>query len=374
MRINILDPGMLHPGGHHAWWNRRLAKSLQLLGHDVLTYGSNELAPLVRNEFADCGGAEPLFTVNPYVAPQSVDPVSGELTLFIDGAAVLTSELSRLRSADLWLWPTLFATQYFAVTSMATVPMNAGCIHNQPDFEPGISPAFWRYAAQAARRHARRFGLGVTGPRLREEYAHLLGDKNIAVLPTCYEYLGEPPAHHVLRKVGFFGYQRGEKGLNLLDPLIGRLLDSGLEVLLHDSSGTLSAPPRRGLEVIGYLPDLSTAVSQCDLVVVLQDPTRYRLRESGIAMDAIAAGVPLIVARGTASEARIRDFKTGGTYAELRLDCVLEAIALCQMHYAALATSAGEAARRWAAQHGGRRFALSMLQLAGIHETKLEAL
>jgi hypothetical protein len=364
MRINILDPGLQHLGGHHPVWSKRLAQSLGTEGHDVCTYGNTRIGAELRKSFECTGDAVPHFSVNPYLHPSAVDPVSGELTLFIEGATVLARELQLLRAADLWLWPTLFPHHLYSVALLSHAPPSAGCIHQQPQFHASYGAAFWRFSYQSILRSKKTFALGVTGPLLRKEYSRVLGSNTIEILPTCHDgyLLGNP--RQVLRKVGFFGYQRAEKGTSLISPLIDRLIASGIDVLLHDSSKSLSAAPRRGLEFLGYVDDLRVHVARCDLVIVLQVAENYRVRESGVAMDGIACGIPVVVARGTASEARIKAEGCGGVYDSLTVESVMHTVELCRQQYSELAAAAHAAGSRWSERHGAWRFADSLIHLA----------
>ncbi len=85
-----------------------------------------------------------------------------------------------------------------------------------------------------------------------------------------------------MRRIGFFGQQRGEKGVGILPPLVELLLDAGYEVVLHDSKGRLDIGVRPNLTTLGYLDDIVQEIARCDLVVTPYDPVQYHFRLSGI--------------------------------------------------------------------------------------------
>jgi hypothetical protein len=179
MRISLLDPGLISLSGHHLDWDLRIVDELTSLGHRVEVFASNRVKPKVVALFSGRARLSPLFRFYPYTDPGEIDPIAGEVSVFLDGAALLVEDLRRIDECDLWFWPSLFAPQLHACSLVGRAPKIAGCIHIAPGFGAVTGAMWWRYAFLSAKRINLRANIGVTGPLLQKAYASLTASGQI---------------------------------------------------------------------------------------------------------------------------------------------------------------------------------------------------
>lgn len=353
MIINILDPGLSIVGGHHLEWDVRIASELAAQGHQVTVYSHASITPEARAAFRKPVALVPIFRNHAYLNPCQIDPVAGELLGFIDVAMALAEDLQGTAKADLWLWPSLFHAQLYACTLVRPNAAIAACIHSEPDFMYSQGASFWRYAFIKAGHAGLRLNLGVAGPVLQQEYQALFGKgARVHSLPAPTSGYPASAARTVLKRIGFFGFHRSEKGLQVIPELISVLLREGYEVLLHDSASVFDSGQIAGLTRIGYVPDLAAEVAKCDLIVLPYDAKAYRSMESGIVWDALASGVPVVVPGDTAPARRVLADCAGKIFHFLTVDSIHQAIVDAKMDYATIAAAAFQASRKWKQTQG----------------------
>ena len=365
MKINLLDPGLQGMHGHHLEWDLRVVEELRRCGHDVVVYAN---AGIGQDAAAAVAALSPLvrhFRFSPYAYPEQVDRVAGELILFLDGAALVAQDLRTVRDADMWMWPSLFSSQLYACSILgSTMPMSA-CVHVEPTFMASSGPVWWRFAFLRAQQARLRMNIGVAGPMLQKEYAPLTAVGHIGCFPAAHDGAPSGRAKTALRRIGFFGHQRHDKGVGMLPVLVPRLLQDRYEVVLHDSGNLVRADAMPGLTVLGYVPSLATEIARCDLVVVPYDPIAYRARESAIVWDAISSGVPVLVPAGTASSALVQSTGAGRTFPGGSAEHVYEAIKAAEREFDQIAAAALAACLKWRETRGVKHFVAAMLENAG---------
>lgn len=353
MRINLFDPGYMHPGGHHVEWDLLVAQDLIERGHEVRLFCSTLVSEESARAFSPYGPVTPLFESSPYLRPRSQ---GHEQSLFFDVAESIAAALGKLEPADLWLWPTLFSSHLMGCAlARPRVPI-AGCIHNEPSYLRPNGKKWWQHAFEKSHEAGLRLNLCATTPALRGVYARLAPEIPIKTAPIAQNGLPPQRAKTQLRRIGFFGQQRKEKGAALLQPLIVMLLNAGYEVILHDSKGRLDMGDRPNLTTLGYLDNLAQEISRCDLVVVPYDPVQYHFRLSGIGAEAIASGVPLVVPSGTALMRLAQETGAGVSFSNLTALSIFQSVCAAKARYAELADAAFKASREWPSRHGTRNF------------------
>jgi hypothetical protein len=304
----------------------------------------------------------PLFQVIPYIDPSAIDPIAGELAVFLDGGAALAADLRLIGECDLWFWPSLFAPQLYACSIAAPTARISGCIHIDPGFKTVNGRMWWRYAFLVAQSTNLRANIGVTGPLLQKEYAPLTATGRIECFPVPHDGAPTGIRKTGVTRIGFFGDQQLKKGVTLLPTLVARLLRDGFQVVLHNSGRRLHVEDAPGLTVLGYLPCLAEEIAKCDLVIVPYDPTKYRLMGSGIVWDAIASGVPVIVPSDTAPSVLVNETGAGRTVSVVSIDAICRAITDVQQNYEQISTAAFNASRRWHTSQGVKPFVAAMLR------------
>ena len=281
--------------------------------------------------------------------------------MFLEGASVLADDLARVSDSDLWIWPSLTASHLYACIQVGPKVGISACIPEEPTHMCSHGRMWWRYAFLRAERASLELNLGTTTQRLAEEFRSLSGGIRIGRFPVPHDGAPSEARKTELRRIGFFGAQRFEKGAELLPALIPRLLLDGYEVVLHDSAGLVRAEAMQGLTVLGYVPALADEIAKCDLVVVPYDATRYRIRASAILWDCIASGVPTIVPADTDIGLQVQSAGTGKTFSSFSTVEVHRSIAEARRDYRELANAAFEESRRWRNTEGANRFVAALV-------------
>lgn len=361
MRVNILDPGLIFSGGHHLEYDIRIAEELIRRGHEARVYSHARISDSARESVAAIAPAIPLFRPSPYSNPAKVDPISGELRIFLDGALMLAEDLGRVEAADLWIWPTLFAPQLHACALANPRVDIAGCIHVEPNYMASNGRMWWRYALEKCRKAGLRTNLGVTIPRLGREYSLLAGDERVSMWPILADGAPIKVPRTGLRRIGFFGHQRAEKGTAILATLISRLLGDGFEVVLHDSGDLSRIDQAPGLVTLGFVPSLAEEIARCDLVVLPYDPAAYRARGSSVGCEAIASGIPVIAPAGTPIGFLVESTGAGALFAALTAEEIHRVVLAARDGYRRFSNAAFEASRAWPERHGIKNFVSKML-------------
>jgi hypothetical protein len=362
MRIHLLDPGLKVLAGHHFDLDQGLSRYLVEQGHDLHVYAHIGATQQVQTAVQAVAPITPLFRSGPYVDPRQQDPYAGEFVTYQTQSRLLAEDLVKLPDADIWVWPTLTAAQLHASATRNTGAGLAGCVHMpvvSDEYPQG--QCWWRDAFLTAQRAGVQLNLGAIEPEHRYEYLPLMPDSRFSVFPSYFEGVAPQIPRKQLRKIGFFGNQRGEKGAALIMDILGPLLSAGYQVVVHDSGGMLRFENRPGLTMLGFVDDLHQEIAQCDLIVLPYQPDRYKSKASGIMMDAIASGIPTVVPFGTAL-GRWSDRTGAGTqFVQLQTTDIIAAINAARSRYDTIAQSAYDAAIAWQKNHGMARFAQAML-------------
>lgn len=364
MRVTILDPGLMDAGTHFLEWDLRLVEQLVLLGHTVNICSHVDINPVAKALASAQATLTPLFRVSCYVHPSQLDPIAGDLMLFVEGAAMLAEDLQRVAPSDLWMWPSFTAWQLYGCSLLETSCNMSACVHQEPTFNSPNGNIWWRYAFITAMRAKLRLNFGATTQALVNDYAGLTSGQRINRFAVAHDGVRCVRPRARPTRIGFFGYQRQEKGVEILPWLVPQLIRDGHEVVMHDSGGMVQVEASDRLTVLGFVPSLVQEIAKCDLVVTPYFAERYRSRGSGVVWDSIASGVPVIVPDATACGAMVRALGAGKTFATPSADAVYGAIRAARDDYPAIAKAACEASKRWLESEGSRHHAAAMLQRA----------
>ncbi len=349
--IRILDPGLRKLGGHHHDIDLRLALELLDRGYEVTLHGWASADPELIADIRRAGVAFlPTFRVSAYA-----DLARGQS--YLELARKTNEDLREVPDDGLWLWPTLAPYQLLAAALHSRHPGQLGWLHQRP-YTNKLRARTWVLAAELSVSAQIPVVLGAFEPMLRDAFAAFSRGLTVELLPLPYGGAPNPRKAGTLRRIGFFGNQRKERGIELLEPLICRLLALGYEVLLQDCNGVpnpwMDDP---GLTVLGFVPDFRAAVASCDLLVWPSRSEKYRMRISGVVCEAIASGVPVVVPSGCGPAALTEKYGCGTLFHEFTVESVLEAIAEAASGYPALSSAARLAAIRWGEEHGIGRLA-----------------
>lgn len=365
MAVLFLDPGIRTFGGHHSNTVLSLHGALRRRGVPVRVLGHRALVPAV----AEAMDAEPLFSLGTYEVT-STDPVCWPLETMIDGAALITEDLSRLAPApgDILVWPTARPSHILAVgnalrgwpSPLFTV-FTAGLPCVQPE------NVFWRFACRRLPADA-RVAFAATAEMMAADYAQMVG-RPFQVAPNTHEGRprrrggsGGPPV------IGVLGHQRPSKGIRRV-PEVVRRTRAEVRWLVHDSGGE-SAAVLAELEAMPNVQvlrlqaaDWQALLDACDAVLLPYDRREYDRMHSGLVAEALACGLPMVIPD---TPALLDQAKGGGgvAYEGDEPDAIAAAVDTLVQHFAALALTASVEAVAYAAANGPERWADWLLRAA----------
>lgn len=178
--------------------------------------------------------------------------------------------------------------------------------------------------------------------------------------------------------VSFLGHQRREKGYLLVPEIARRLLARAapVRILVHNSDPE-GDPTSRELEAMAKSsPDIvfehapgdaaywQSLLERSDLIALPYEPARYRASYSAIAVEAVSAGVPMVVPSGTTMEALALAYQAGATaFAGWDPLGVADAVERAASNFESLAQMSLSAASRWIEANGAQRFVDRLLEL-----------
>lgn len=359
MKINICDPGFLNIAGHHYDLNFRVAQRLVEMGHDVHVYAHKSINANTHSLFSTIAPVSPHFSVRPYVTPKSLDLIAGEQLLFQLITENTARELTQLRSADLWLWPTMFAGQLNACTKLRNCPPISACIHSDLGDASGRSQEFWRLAFINVNRSKLRIKIGAKEQELVYAYSRLTLNNDFRLFSVPYDGKPLTTPKTVCQTIGFFGHQRNEKGTNaLLGEVVSELLQKEFSVVVQNSGDEMTIP--KGAVLKGFIQDFAEEISKTDLIVLPYDSVSYQYKGSGILSEAIATGVPVIVTQGTAPGRIVEKYKNGVLIFKPEKGFILDSIYKVQMDYKLYSQNAFLASKNWRATNSTANFVNEM--------------
>ncbi len=387
LRIAYIDPSLRDDTGHQANACRHITSELRRRGCDVDMFASMD----IRGELAMELGATPCFRLRPYEQPSAFGRIDSFAQAFSFGLD--------LRSAwargpyPLVYFNSVLAPQFAAVGRwLASFPggeaPRAAIEFGAPS---GAGTQGWFAQFTPQYRKASRYFRALEPGRVllftfdaaaSAEYSGLLG-MPVAALPPVHTALGasrlRTRAADGRIRIGFLGQQREEKGLNLLADIVRRLRAAGCgeRLLIHDGEPAERSIIRKLAELAGndllieFLhqpadPALWQALlDRTDLLVLPYEPRRYRASYSAVAVEAITAGIPLVVPAGTTMEALAIEYQGGATsFDAWDAGAVCRAILRAAASFERLSALALSGAAAWQKRNGVRQFADRLLEFA----------
>lgn len=365
MKINILDPAIFCRAGHHYDYGLKLVRHYAGEGHDVHVYGAATMNDEVAADFQEFGGVTKLFQALQYLTPDLYDWYAGEIIQYRRESASIAEDLRSVRQADVWIWPTLWAPQLEACATIGLdVPM-VGCVFWDPGVESrSLEAMLWRSALESARERGVRFTIASVEAELRHRFMPIMTKARFALVPHPVD--GPPIAEPktALKRIGFFGHQRREKGLTLMQPLLSRLIGDGYSITFQNSDHDADVPKVAGVTMLDYVENIAVPIAECDLVVLPYDIKQYQARGSGILMECIALGVPVTAPIGTLPGRTVEQLAIGPLFVANSVRPIYQAIKAAERNYAVFAANAHVAARQFSNRNGVGRFAAALLAAA----------
>lgn len=412
MRFVIADPALTGQIGHHANFVRYLTDAIRDRGFEPMIFGHIEVERSIREALC----AVPHFIASTYAFTDE-DPYCGWLTGFMTFKEITRRDLARLPPVgrnDVVLLHSVKAAQMMATLEWAATLPEDDCplivieMGGRPGLDvretaPGVTemapPDTNKDAQPALCRYASLFGPGV-GRRpvhvvtldasVSAAHAQIMM-RDIPTLP-----FSTPAVTALRRRIGgpgggpltiaTVGHQHVAKGYHVIPEIIARLLETESDVrfLVHNSDPdlqltALKAPieqtrarleqmaaddPRIMLEHRAVdLEEWSRLLDRCDIILCPYDSQIYAVQHSGLASDAVANGIPLVVPAGTTLARWVDEFQTGAVFERQSIDGIVDAVRAMIRNYGVHADRAYAAAEKWAATRGPGGFINALLKL-----------
>ena len=331
-RLFIFDPGCVARSGHHAEFNDTVRAEAERRGFAVLSIVNAE-APRAGNEM---GSVKRLFRASPYRAVDWRLPPSRFL---LQESARAYRDLKRLslidfKPDDTVLWHTITPAHLAALARwygeleeghrprlLAQFQFPVGFhVAEGIGLETPQSPG--RLAAAAMRTYrwstSRIDSTGsarlATNSRLLQEHYSGIAAPKPSLIPFPIRW-GKASSASVRRagavRIAYLGGARIEKGFALLPKAITLLSEKyqntefvvqcPSEALVHGVVERLVAmsPPVRLVPEVLSRERFMALLHEVDCVVLPYDPDRYRLRTSGLFVEALGAGRPVVTTAGS---------------------------------------------------------------------------
>lgn len=393
-RIGYFDASLVGNTGHQANACRHITRELLARDVPVDTFASLS----VTTELAAELPAEPWFRLRPYEHSRMFSRIDFSIQAMSFGQD-LRAAWSRRRYPLLY-FNSVLAPQFAAIGNWLGTfqPGKAPAVAIEFGAPSGASSEGWfkqfaaQYRAAAGRFHAleqRRVLLFSFDAAASAEYAELLG-LPVAVLPPVHS------AGELLRRrtraedgritLGFLGQQREEKGYNLLPAITQSLRrkNCGVRILVHDGDVAERAATRRIRELAANDPLVEfhhrsadpamwrELMDRTDLIVLPYEPNRYRASYSAVAVEAVSAGIPMVVPCGTTMESLALEYQGGATsFEQWEPEAVCQGIRQAVASFETLSDLAHSGAAAWARRNGVKPFVDRLLAFGNDATTPL---
>lgn len=359
-KVCYIEAGLWSDSGHFATCCRAIVGELAKRSIKVDVYSNSGISPELALEL----NATPSFRRNPY-SPETrrnldfflafgafyLDlrkiPVAGHYDLVFFGSLLAP----QLLSVALWLRSMARETRPYTAIEFC-VPSN-----NSRRFVPGgrllvsDAPSPFLFTFEDA---------------LSTDYSRLLG-RHVHSMPNVYSGAGQTRRRAKDESgticISFLGYQRYEKGYQMIPAIIEKVLALSLPVraLVHNSNNETSYTPisdqlrslaNQGLicfeQGTGGQHYWQKLLDRADLIVLPYAPSSYAVRFSGIVSEAISEGIPLLVPADTALSSQVAQYQNQALgFKSWDADSIAESIQQAVTKFDTLADSAQKGAQVW---------------------------
>ncbi|QAY94861.1 hypothetical protein CWB41_03145 [Methylovirgula ligni] len=222
---------------------------------------------------------------------------------------------------------------------------------------------------------------------LAKIYTQQFGIKT-TLLPIVLRAAQARPKPQGRVRLGFFGYSKSEKGFHLLPGAIeicrARNLPVDFIVQIQHSNWereTVEAEQKlrrlSGIELVEGIMDsaeYAQRTNAVDVTLLPYDPGRFGQRGSGLYTEAVAAGRPVIAARGIYAATEIESgVAEGEIFAPYTSEALADAIERLLPHLAESQSKAAQGAPDFASRHSGAAYVDVILKLVNSARSMPEA-
>lgn len=359
MNISILEPNLREKGGHNFDWTKKIVQYLTVvLKHNVIIYTNKNVEENVVDELSKIAKIVPHFTAHLYNKNYKYKTFATKMPRYY----FILNELKKVEESDLWIIPTLHSSLLLSLIKLNPKIPISSIIHFVPNYLGEGGNNIWKLCGEKLVHSKLNINFYVTVPELIPIYDNLL-QKSTQHIPYIFSSSKNIKKKSLLNKVGFFGHQREEKGLLLLDKLVEEIINMGLNITIQDPNGSvkLNSTVSNNITFLGFVDDLSEEITNCDLVISPYDNNKFHYRMSGLMTDALANAVPVIGPKNTTNGNLIEKFHAGETFDHFNVESILHAIKKVYNNYEFYANGAFDAYQYFNNNHGLNRFIDTLL-------------
>lgn len=312
-KISIIDPGMVTHYGHHADFNKNIAKELINLGYDVSIYAGkcyNDMNSPAKN--SDAVTVIPYFKMNPY----SFGGARGNEERFHDKLKKSFSDDLDGMQADLILLPSAFPYQIDAINKMTSPKRCAAIIHHHYSIYGSFhSRKDWANALKAASR--KKFAIMFVEDGLLRDFSSEFVtevDFHKIPFPTNTPKLVDPSSRKTIGILGNRGLYGAKK--DYTNAMVDIICSAGFNVLVQVKGAKNKVKYFKGqkVEIFDYAPNFSDVIQKCSAVLLHYSPRFYEKMGSGIFWEALSCGVPVIATRDTLAYENLLKLENGESF------------------------------------------------------------
>jgi glycosyltransferase involved in cell wall biosynthesis len=402
MRFIYADPGLRTNAGHHVNTCIAITGELRRRGIETLVFGHRDLP---EAEQARLGATIP-FRHSTYKFTDG-DSIAGWLNAFDTGAKIICEDLIRLglTASDLVFLNTVTPAVLMGVniwlgtmrpeaspavalelgTDSGLEMISAGGQKSlvAPDPRVDARATLYRFAGKRIPKSAKRFRLYYVDRDNAAVFAQLL-DHRVDALPNLY-HASRPLRPRGTNKpytVAILGHQQPYKGYALMPAVAQMLLAarSDCRLIIHNSEPAFMRDVHDKMRAVASTTpnvvlderpladaEWSELLASIDLVLCPYDPRHYALMPSGVACEAIANGIPIVVPAETSLARLVEQYAgCGEVFTDHAAESVFAAVIRALDKLADRATRAHAAAQRWAQINGPERAVDVILRDAGL--------
>ena len=380
MRFSILDPGLKTVEGHHFDLDRRLVNALARGGHELTVHGFITPDPVL---IARAKATNLNFCANFRACPYSRLSKSQSLAeAYREMAQITAQDLATVPETDAWIWPTMSPYQFAAAAQHPGSVRQIGGVWWLPRIPHAMGARSWSETVRKLAEKPRRIVVGAYDELLCQGYQGYAPGQDIVCLPCPHDgttYERNATNAPSMRRIGFFGHQRAQRGKDLIPELVDALAVKGYEVVMQDSGccqkrarqkGRIPAPGRaafwsclRGWRAeqkredmrvtnLNYVEDFPAEIARCDLVIWPSQWEAYTQSLSGVVSECIATGVPIILPSGCLPAQIAARYGCGVLFHEYSSAAILAAVDEAAGNFPGLSARSRAAATAWHSRNG----------------------
>lgn len=346
MKIFLIDPGLINNVGHHSDVDFKIVRALVDKNHEVTVFSNEKITADLFSKFEKYAKVIPFHKSFPYANMEYF----GEHFHHRVQSHVIESELKRIPTADLYLFPSLFLDQFNALSSLSKSQKIIAAMHLPPSWPKESVKNIWSSAFAKTNRNKENLILGIFEQELLIEYEALLSKPSlpITIFPIPFEGIKAISPRKLMNSVAILGHQRSSKSMHLGD-LIKGLTELDFNVNFNDSSEKIKITNNMVDKVksYGYVEDLGEIIAQSDAVILPYDKNFYRFNGSGIAWQSISSGVPLVAPAGTSISKMLSIYNNGVLFYDNSSKSILNAVVEMRSNFNSISNYSYEAMIKW---------------------------